>query len=271
MDTDVASFAFERARLTPAAERYRAAFAAGDPFPHVVIDDLLPEDVLDQVLAEFPAPEQVPWQEFDGAAEIKLALADTSSMGPTTRNLLAEFNGQVFLEFLETLTGIEGLISDPHYVGGGLHQIRTGGFLKVHADFNRHARLQLDRRLNVLLYLNRDWEESWGGHLELWDETMTRPGPRILPVFNRMVVFATTDIALHGHPDPLTCPPDRARRSMALYYYTNGRPPEEVADDHTTVFRTRPGEDFRHGGWKSTARRWVPPALLDAARRTRRT
>jgi Rps23 Pro-64 3,4-dihydroxylase Tpa1-like proline 4-hydroxylase len=263
---EVAPFAFDRARLDEAGRRYRAAFSTGDPFPHVVIDGLLPDAVLDQVLTEFPAPEQGPWQEFDGPAEIKLALADTASMGPATRNLLAEFNGQVFIEFLESLTGIEGLISDPHYVGGGLHQIRTGGFLKVHADFNRHTRLQLDRRLNVLLYLNRDWEESWGGHLELWDQTMTRPGPRILPVFNRMVVFATTDAALHGHPDPLACPPHRARRSMALYYYSNGRPPEEVADGHTTIFRARPGEGFRRGGWKATARRWIPPALVDLAK-----
>ena len=54
------------------------------------------------------------------------------------------------LEFLETLTGIDGLVPDPYFAGGGLHQIVRGGFLKVHADFNWHPKLRLDRRLNML-------------------------------------------------------------------------------------------------------------------------
>ena len=133
----------------------------------------------------------------------------------------------MFVDFLERLTGIDALIPDPHYFGGGLHQIRPGGFLKVHADFNRHSRLDLERRLNAILYLNKDWQEEYGGHLQIWDNDMTRCEKKVLPVFNRLLVFATLDTANHGHPDPLTCPPDRARRSMALYYYTSDRPEGE--------------------------------------------
>ncbi|GAA0361301.1 hypothetical protein GCM10009530_08480 [Microbispora corallina] len=256
------TFTFRREELFPLADRWRVSFLEAKPFRHVVIDDFLPPGALEPVLDEFPEPRDASWQQFDSSREIKLALSDTERMGPATRNLLAEFNGQVFVEFLERLTGIEQLVSDPHFEGGGLHQIRPGGFLKVHADFNRHRRLNLDRRLNGLLYLNKDWEESYGGHLQLWDVDMTRCEHKILPVFNRFVVFATTDDANHGHPDPLTCPDDRARRSMALYYYTNGRPDEETGDDHTTVFKRRPGEEWK-SSFRQTVKRWTPPALVD--------
>ena len=114
-------------------------------------------------------------------------------------SFLLEFvKGCVFLEFLESLTGIDGLIPDPYYEGGGLHPIVPGGFLKVHADFNWHKDLKLDRRLNVIVYLNRNWKEEYGGHLELWNREMTRCERRVLPIFNRCVIFSTTDFSYHG-------------------------------------------------------------------------
>jgi Rps23 Pro-64 3,4-dihydroxylase Tpa1-like proline 4-hydroxylase len=148
----------------------------------------------------------------------------------------------VFIDFLETLTGITGLLPDPHLWGGGLHQIQRGGFLKVHADFNRHERLDLDRRLNLLVYLNKDWKEEYGGQLELWSRDMKRCEERVLPVFNRCVVFSTTDTSYHGHPDELTCPEGWTRKSMALYYYTTGRSAEETSQSHSTLYQERPGE-----------------------------
>ncbi|MBE3012335.1 2OG-Fe(II) oxygenase [Microbispora sp. NEAU-D428] len=265
---DVQAFTFRREELFPIADRLRADFLDAKPFRHVVIDDFLPPSVLEPVLSEFPEPRDASWQRFDDAREIKLALADTEKMGPATRALLAEFNGGVFVEFLERLTGIKHLVSDPHLEGGGLHQIRPGGFLKVHADFNKSRRLNLDRRLNGLLYLNKDWEESYGGHLQLWSKDMTVCEHKILPVFNRFVLFATTDDANHGHPDPLTCPEDRARRSMALYYYTNGRPEEEVTEDHTTLFKERPGETWKFNA-RQVAKRWTPPAIVELFGRDR--
>jgi hypothetical protein len=261
------AFQLERSTMLSLGDQLAAKFQHASPFPHIVVDDIFPATLLDEVLSEYPEPEEVLWQSFDLPTEVKLALADTERMGPTTRHLLAEFNGQVFIDFLERLTGIDGLIPDPHYEGGGLHQIRRDGYLKVHADFNRHTRLSLDRRLNVLLYLNRDWPDAFGGQLELWNKAMTRCEARIPPIFNRMVVFATTDFAHHGHPDPLTCPPNRARRSMALYYYTNGRPASEVSYTHTTLFRARPDETIaRSRHWRDAAARWVPPALYDITR-----
>jgi hypothetical protein len=138
--------------------------------------------------------------------------------GKFTRDLLREFNSPGCLQFLETLTGIGNLMPDPYFEGGGLHQIEPGGFLKVHADFNWHPRLRLDRRLNLIVYLNQDWREEYNGHLELWDRSMSLAVRKVLPVFNRAVVFSTTSWAYHGHPEKLACPPGQTRKSLALYY-----------------------------------------------------
>ena len=229
-------------------DEYRDAFAAARPFPHVVIDGVLPPELLERVVAELPGPEDWSghddWNVADRADAVKLSIPNDWDLGPTTRLLLNQFNSAVFVNFLEHLTGIDGLLPDPYYFGGGLHQIEQGGFLKVHADFNVHHRLNLDRRLNALLYLNDGWQDEWGGHLELWDASMEHAVERIAPVVNRLVVFATTDTSFHGHPDPLTCPAGVRRRSLALYYYTNGRPEHEQSDPHSTLHQVRPGEDF---------------------------
>lgn len=231
-------------RLFAYATQRSGAYAANTPFPHIVIDELLPADVLDSVLVELGDIEFDGRKDFFGAVD-KYYTNDPTKLGPHTRALLASFNSRRFLEFLEKLTGVAGLVADPHYLGGGYHEIRRGGFLKMHADFNWHSRLKLDRRLNLLLYLNKDWDEDWGGHLEISDPEF-KITKRIAPLFNRLVVFSTTDFSLHGHPDPLNCPPERVRRSLAIYYYTNGRPAEEVARGRSvdTDYRPRPGEDF---------------------------
>ncbi len=105
-----------------------------------------------------------------------------------------------------------------------------------HADFNVHPKLKLDRRLNMLIYLNKDWREDYGGHLELWNRGGKECRKRILPIFNRTVVFSTTDTSFHGHPLPLTAPPGITRKSVSLYYYTAGRPAEERSTPHDTLF-----------------------------------
>lgn len=231
--------------LNELALKYRKDYSQAKPFSHIVIDNFLPESLLDDILKEFPNPGAIDWQRFDKGYEKKLASTSERQMGNTTRFLLYQLNSSIFIDFLEMLTGIGGLIPDPHFVGGGLHQIERGGYLKMHVDFNWHSRLRLDRRLNLLIYLNKNWEEEYGGHLQLWDRDMTRCDKKILPIFNRCVIFSTTDFSYHGHPDPLTCPEGQTRKSLALYYYSNGRPSEEISDEHSTVFRQRPGEKIR--------------------------
>lgn len=192
---------------------------------------------LEAVLRDFPSPGQMRWMRFDNPQEKKLGFFhESSTITDPVRRFLDAMNGFEMLLFLERLTGIEGLIPDPYFGGGGLHQIEPGGFLKVHADFNVHPKLHLDRRLNMLIYLNKDWREEYGGHLELWDREARMCRTRILPLFNRTVVFSTTDTSFHGHPHPLTSPPGVTRKSVSLYYYTAGRPGAEQSKPHDTLF-----------------------------------
>lgn len=273
--------AFEREKLTALAVERRDAYASADPFPHAVLDGFVDPDLLDCVLEEFPAPGDVQWWEFDDRREKKLGTRDDSAMGPTTRRFFADLNSAAMIDFLQVLTGVDGLVPDPHLFGGGLHQIERGGFLKIHADFDTHPVTSLVRRLNLIVYLNKDWEDGYGGDLELWDAAMTRCVTRIAPVFNRCVVFAMGETFFHGHPDPLACPAGRSRKSMALYYYTAPGPGGPGPAGRSTVFKERPGErlpepDARpRSPFASNARRvairWLPPAVADAARQARRS
>jgi hypothetical protein len=235
---------FDVSELEQRAEALHAEFARAEPFPHVVIDGLFDEHALDAVVAEFPTREDVKWDAYrESGTGVKLGLRSDMKMGPATRLLTSDLNSGTFIDFVETVTGIPRLIPDPHFFGGGLHQVERGGYLKVHADFSRNPRLLLDRRVNLILYLNRDWRDEYGGRLELWDREMTHAVQRVAPVFNRCVVFATTRTSYHGHPEPLDVPDGVTRKSVAIYYYSNGRPGSaREAREHGTLWQRRPGE-----------------------------
>lgn len=231
-------------RLAADPRSFHEQYVTARPFPHVAIDGLFPPERLKTVLDDFPKADEIEWKRFDNAQEKKLGYWHESTLRPALQLFLYEMNAPPVLQFLEALTGIDGLIPDPYFGGAGPHQILPGGFLKVHVDFNRHPLLKLDRRLNLLVYLNEDWREEYGGHLELWPPDMSRCERRILPVFNRTVVFSTTDASFHGHPAPLACPAGMSRKSVSFYYYTNGRPAHEGAAPHDTIFRKTHEHDW---------------------------
>lgn len=248
MEVVESRFRFGLAWLGPLAERLRAEYAQGDPFPHIVIDGFLPEPVAERIFEEFPAPDEALWERRTTKHSVKLSCCNLDHLGPATQFLLEQFNSRNMLRFLERLTGIEHLIPDVLFEGGGLHQILPGGFLKIHADFNKHPVWHLDRRLNAILFLNREWCEGYGGHFELWDAEMRTCRKKVLPVFNRLVVFSTTDTSYHGHPDPLRCPAPMTRKSIATYYYSNGRPDDDRASAHSTIYKLRPRRDWAARG-----------------------
>ena len=224
-------------RLHHDPKSLRAQYAAAEPFPHLVLDGLFDDAELEAVLHDFPDRKAMQWREFDSPMEKKLGYYhESSTISNTVRDFLNDLNAFEMLLWLEALTGIEGLIPDPYFGGGGLHQIEPGGFLKIHADFNVHPKLRLDRRLNVLVYLNKEWRDEYGGHLELWERDQSTCRTKILPLFNRTVIFSTTDTSYHGHPHPLTSPAGTSRKSVSLYYYTAGRPESERSAPHDTLF-----------------------------------
>lgn len=240
------------------------------PFPNIYFDNFFNAEQLKLVLAEFPELGDEKDIKFNNPNENKLASRGEYKFKDNTRQFVHFLNSQPFLDFLSNLTGIKNLVPDPYFEGGGFHQIKPGGFLKIHADFNKHRMTNLDRRLNVLVYLNENWEESYGGHFELWDTEMKGCVTKILPLFNRMAIFSTTDFSYHGHPDPLNCPPDRSRKSLALYYYTNGRPADEVENNKdriNTKFVAREGQDSAkmksYNRFATFVQNWAPPVLLN--------
>lgn len=164
-------------------------------------------------------------------------------MGTYTRVLFSFLKSSIFTTFLQDLSGISNIIPDPHFRGSGLHFTSTGGSLDIHADFNMYKGYKLDRRVNMFIYLNDDWPEEYGGQLELWSKDMKMCYRKIKPKLGRFVVFSSTDFSYHGHPEPILAPKGRARRSLALYYYTNGRPDEEClggncsGNGHSTLFQ----------------------------------
>lgn len=239
---------FSEERLTHLANLHRVNFQSARPFPHLFIDDFLDPDFVTAVNAEFAATDFAALcaagyhvasstknkkvhcfhKARDENESKKSAVLDESVMGPNTRLIFSLLKSSLFVAFLEKLSGVDDIIPDPHYRGSGLHQTESGGFLRVHADFNRYERFGLDRRVNVFLFLNKDWDPSWGGALELWPRDMSACAQKILPVFNRLAIFRTTDFSYHGYTDPIRSP--YPRRSVSMYYYTNGRPSDEKED-----------------------------------------
>ena len=247
------------------SERYRTAH----PFPHIVIDDFLDPGILRGVLAEFPGTERK--QFFDRDQErLKFQFNPKEVQSGLVRNLFAELNSEAFLAFLEEMTGIDGLISDPYFDGGGLHETKRGGHLGIHADFNVHGRLKCERKLNLLVYLNEDWKQEYGGQLELWDREMKECVVRVEPIFGRAVIFNTALDSFHGHPDPLVCPPERSRRSIATYYYSALEDGYAAIPKRDTNFQPRPGSADK-ADWQMRRRHfvndWVPPKLQRIAHR----
>jgi len=238
-------FVFKTSRLLRLAKQYRSAYSSNAPYPHALIDDFLPGDVAERLLSVFPKPNDsawLDWRKRDAVHQPRKQGVGTAErlelVHPFVHNIIFAFNSHPMIRFLEALTGIECLIPDPHITGGGLHQILPQGNLAIHADFNYLETLKLYRRINLLLFLNKDWDEAYGGHLELWDAAMDRCVTRILPAFNRCVIFNTSRTSFHGHPQPLTCPPNVTRKSLAFYYYTRDA---AVGDGqiHSTLWQDR--------------------------------
>jgi hypothetical protein len=231
--------AFFDGSIAPIGAQLHAQYQAADPFPHIVIDNFLPAPVLDRLLADWPVKEAA--VAFNrGQERLKLQYNPEELASPFARSLFYAFNAAPFLKFVEAVTGIAGLLPDPDYNGGGYHETKAGGHLSVHADFNLIKSMRLLRRVNVIVYLNKDWEAAYGGNLELWSKDMKTRVKSVEPVFNRCVIFNTDADSFHGHPEPVTAPDGRTRRSLALYYYTAS---DAIVDEHrfhTTIFKVRP-------------------------------
>lgn len=221
----------------------KSPYQEAAPYPHTVIDGMLLQEAADAAYQAFPKVGDDGWIHYVHVNEKKHGLNKLDQLPDVLKSVITELNSDRFVKWLEQLTGIAGLKADDMLEGGGLHQSGRGGFLNIHADFTVHPhKRNWRRRVNVLVYLNKNWEEEWGGQLELWERDMSKCTQRITPFFNRCVIFNTDEDSYHGLPDPLTCPDDESRKSIALYYFTE----EEVAPKlRTTNYRARPKDGLK--------------------------
>jgi hypothetical protein len=218
----------------------RKEFLAAAPWPHLVLDDLVDPEVVARAEKE----EAAFATQLRPHRSHRLVKAESAVPGgPAAQGLLEEMLSAEFIELVESVTGIKGLTGDPDHFWGGLHASSNGFFQSIHTDFERHPNPGLFHRVNVLLYLNSEWEPQFGGDLELWPKDMSACGRKIAPLIGRVVIFVTDPTTVHGVPDPIACPPERFRLSLASYYYTTEKP-DLASFRHRIVQPQRPQDSW---------------------------
>ena len=238
----------------------RTMFENASPFPHLVIDNLFDPALLQRIALDYGRVRSEDWINYDSQDELKRGTRPNTQLGPGSQSYFDLIHRASFTQFLSSITGIEALVTDPVLRGGGLHEIPLGGKFRVHVDFTRHNDTLLDNRLVLITYLNEGWQAEWGGALELWNRSECVE--KVVPVFGRSILFAQSAESFHGHPDPVRTPDGRSRRSVAAYFYTNGRKDPTPAERLTTRYlspATMPlGDRLRSG-----VRYMLPPFIWD--------
>jgi hypothetical protein len=223
-------------------ERHKLQFRSTGPFRYVIIEGFLAVEKAESILASYPHINSSGWNRTTYINQKKKLQKSTFEQDSNLSSLFKELNGKQMLLFLEELTGIKPLTADYQLFGAGLHQSINGAFLDIHVDFNVHPETKQYRRLNLLVFLNKEWKKEYGGELELWDMEKKVCFERIVPSFNRAVIFETNNKSYHGHPTPLNVPEGVTRKSLAVYYYTEDAPPEvKTGGEHNSIFVSTQG------------------------------
>jgi hypothetical protein len=240
--------------IIDSTERFAEAFHSAEPFRHVVMDAFLADDFCRRIVQQFPRFEDSNAIDENRRVGGKATRENVSQLGPAFATMDALAQHPDFLALIERVTGVPELQYDPHYFGGGTHENRHGQDLDPHIDFNYHPLTRQHRRLNLIIYLNEEWKDEWGGSLQLHrDPHRPRAEDEIVtvsPLLNRCVIFETTESSWHGF-ERIDLPEDKrhlSRKSFALYYYTDTRPAAETGGEHSTVYVERPlPERFQPG------------------------
>ena len=218
------------------------AYEEARPFPHAVLSPLLLPEIIGQLEKDVPSATAEGWTHYKHFNERKQGKSRRDEMPESILGVIDELNSERFRALLSRLTGVADLLPDEDFsAGGGLSLCERSGFLNIHTDFTVHPyHPNWRRRVNLIFYLNHDWDEAWGGHTELWDSDVSGCAARIAPHANTALVFNTDIPSYHGHPEPLACPEGVARKTLALYYFTEEDDPVSLG----TLYRPRPTD-----GW----------------------
>ncbi|TAE66850.1 MAG: hypothetical protein EAZ85_15590 [Bacteroidetes bacterium] len=226
------------AYTTPEAiEKLKNDFKDGFPYKHIVIDNFLTEDFAQSLHQNFPTIDKLN-KHYHGLNEKKSEGSNFNDFHKDFSILRNEvLMSKQLADWVSEITNIEGVFVTDDKLGTGLHQGGDGSFLDIHIDFNIHAEKNVHRRLNLLIYMNQNWQEEYAGHLEMWDAKMTKCEKKLLPIFNRLVIFETNEISYHGY-STVHLPENMTRKSIYTYFYTPLR--EDASKYHDTVFKAKP-------------------------------
>jgi Rps23 Pro-64 3,4-dihydroxylase Tpa1-like proline 4-hydroxylase len=232
---------FPFARWSEESTRLGRQFRENKPYPHLHLSEFLDSHLAADLAKEFPGLQTDAWTRYKHQNENKLGLTKRALFPSLLGEVVDELNSPEFVQWLSDVTGIPNLLADDSLEGGGLHQSTRGGFLNIHTDFSmHHYNKKWRRRINLILYLNPDWQENWGGAIELWDRNVTRCVAKVPPLLNEVLIFQTDEISYHGFPEPLSCPEGESRKSIALYYYTEET--QTAVASRSTNYRARPDD-----------------------------
>lgn len=217
---DLKSFTKALERLQAESESFKQSYRTAKPYPHLVIDDLFEPELLDRLVAEYPEPQNRDWLVWDTNNELKTTSRGIDGLSTFTQMFCLWLNSRDVIKTIESIVGIDNMVGDPLFHGAGLHEMYRDGWLEMHADYTKHFTLPLMRRVNMLIYLNRDWDSSWGGDLVMRDEQNKDHQASYAPYFNRTIIFPTTAKTFHGVPKTLSCPVNCSRKLLSIYYWT---------------------------------------------------
>jgi Rps23 Pro-64 3,4-dihydroxylase Tpa1-like proline 4-hydroxylase len=265
---DVMSLLNHKIMVDQSLEQMAAKYKSAEPFPHIVIDNMFEDRLLDQLVGEMPSLTAEKFLYYEDGHLTQYGLRSAVELGETGFQLIAFLHSAAFLYFLSEITGIRELLPDPYLQGGGYHVMPPGGKFDVHADRNMAYETGLTRRLSLITYLNKSWKHEYGGQFELWNHDGSRREAAVEPLFNRTVIFEIADQNFHGVPSPIACPGGRCRSSFVVYYHTaqglNSVP-------HSSVFPSSLRKSSNPLGDKRTvlriARAFCPPIVARAAKK----
>jgi len=234
---------FDRDALRLLGRARHDDYVRAEPFPHAVFDAFLPDERALALARDFPDATHPAFRLRDHREQKRYAQLQRGGfvgVAPSMRTLLAELLGMAFLDFLAELTGVRGLIADPHFRGAGPLLTEPGGHLAIHVDFDRDRSRRLSRAVTALLYLPREWDESWGGELELHphgdaDADADADSVVIAPLRNRLVVLAHGETHWHGQPNPVSAAARAPRAVIASYYYVV--PDDPDGEGHSAIWK----------------------------------
>jgi Rps23 Pro-64 3,4-dihydroxylase Tpa1-like proline 4-hydroxylase len=221
-------------------EALQKEFNSAKPYRHVVMDQFLDAGIADSLFENFPSIEKLN-KHYHGLNEQKSEGSNFDDFHPDFTKVRSSLMSPEVYRWLSSVTGIQDVFITDDNLGTGLHQGANGSFLDIHIDFNIHTKLNVHRRLNFLVYLNKGWDNSWGGQLEMWNADMSKLMKAVDPAFNRCVIFETSDFSYHGY-SKISVPEGVTRKSFYAYFYTNER--ENATKFHDTVFKAKPQDSI---------------------------